>query len=397
MTEERLRELLREQRAPDERAAEERGWRVVREAYAQRGPAVPRRRGLRLAAALAAAAVLLAAAFTPPGQAVAEWVRDAVRPGREDARKALVSLPARGRLLVTSERGPWIVERDGPKRLLGDYEEASWSPRGLFVVATRDHELFALEPGGRPRWSLARAGRVRHARWSPDGFRIAYLSGSGVRVVAGDGTGDAALVPDVALTAPAWRPDTRHRLAYADRRGRVAVVDTDTKRTLWRSGPGSVPAELAWSADGARLLVLSSEQVRVLDSRGRSLLTLRMAPGTRAQTAAFAPGGDAFALVSYAEAAERTRLELVRFAEKGAAQRLLSGLGRFGDIAWSPDGQWLLAAWRDADQWVFIHTGAKRRAPIERLRAVANITRQFDPGGGRRAAFPQLGGWCCPP
>jgi WD40 repeat protein len=281
--------------------------------------------------------------------------------------------------------------------LLGDYEEASWSPRGLFVVATRDHELFALEPGGRPRWSLARAGRVRHARWSPDGFRIAYLSGSGVRVVAGDGTGDAALVPNVALTAPAWRPDTRHRLAYADRRGRVAVVDTDTKRTLWRSGPGSVPAELAWSADGARLLVLSSEQVRVLDSRGRSLLTLRMAPGTRAQTVAFAPGGDAFALVSYAEAAERTRLELVRFAEKGAAQRLLSGLGRFGDIAWSPDGQWLLAAWRDADQWVFIHTGAKRRAPIERLRAVANITRQFDPGGGRGAAFPQLDGWCCPP
>ena len=111
MTEERLRDLLREQRAPDEQGAEERGWRVVREAYAQRGPAVRRQKGRRIAAALAGAGVLLVAAFTPPGQALAEWVRDTVRPGRDDARDALVSLPAPGRLLVTFEPRPSFVGR----------------------------------------------------------------------------------------------------------------------------------------------------------------------------------------------------------------------------------------------------------------------------------------------
>ena len=152
MTEDRVKELLRERPAPDEAGAEERGWRVVRGAFAEREPVRRPWRPRRLVVVLTAVLALLAAGLTPPGQAVAEWLEDAVRPGRDDAREALVSLPARGRLLVTSERGPWIVDHDGSKRLLGAYEDASWSPQGLFVVATRGHEVIALEPGGRPRW-----------------------------------------------------------------------------------------------------------------------------------------------------------------------------------------------------------------------------------------------------
>ena len=73
----------------------------------------------------------------------------------DDAKPALRSLPAAGELLVESEQGPWIVREDGSKRLLGDYEEASWSqPRGLYVAATDGRTLLAVEPDGTVRWTI---------------------------------------------------------------------------------------------------------------------------------------------------------------------------------------------------------------------------------------------------
>jgi hypothetical protein len=76
--------------------------------------------------------------------AVVDRFRDAV--GREPSQPALVKLPAPGRLLVLSPAGAWVVDGDGSKRLLSGYEDASWSPRGLYVVATRGHQLVALDP-----------------------------------------------------------------------------------------------------------------------------------------------------------------------------------------------------------------------------------------------------------
>ncbi len=393
-----MRELLRDRHAPDEAAAQERAWRVVGRAFAEREPARRPRRPRPLVAVVTALLALLVAGLTPPGQAVADWLRDVVEPGQEDARDALVSLPAPGRLIVTSPRGPWIVERDGSKRLLGAFDDASWSPRGLFVVVTRGHEVIALEPGGRPRWSLARPGRVRAARWSPDGFRIVYHAGDALRIVAGDGTGDRPLADGVGAAPSAWWPGPAHRLAYADKGGRVAMVDEDSGRVLWRSGPADVVTRLAWSSDGTRLLAVSPGTVRQFDASGQLLGNLEMTVGTRAVTAAFRPAVHEFALVSHVAADDRSRLEVVRMNRRGTGRRLLlAGAGRFGDVAWAPDGEWLLAGWEAADQWVFVRTGVRARPTTERVRAVGNISRQFDPGRSGAAEFPGLGEWCCPP
>jgi hypothetical protein len=53
------------------------------------------------------------------------------------------------------------------------------------------------------------------------------------------------------------------------------------------------------------------------------------------------------------------------------------------DIAWSPDGTWLLIGWPAADQLVFVRVG---RTP--KLSAVSNVSRQF-----RSRSFPGIGGW----
>jgi hypothetical protein len=216
--------------------------------------------------------------------------------------------------------------------------------------------------------------------------------------VAGDGTGDRQLARGVAAAPSAWWPGPAHRLAYVDTSGRVVMIDTDSGRLLWRSASADVVTGLAWSSDGRRLLAVAPRALRQFDASGRLVGTLEMPARTRAETATFRPLAHEFALVSHMDAGDRSRLEVVEF-DDGAARRrqLLAGAGRFGDVAWAPDGDWLLAGWKDADQWVFIRTGRGAQPAVERLRAVGNISSQFDPGGRGVAGFPGLGGWCCAP
>lgn len=352
---------------PGEHDARLRAWEVVQAAYAEREP-VPRRRRVpvRLLAVAAAAAAVVAAIASPPGRALLDDVREVI--GIEEAEPTLFDLPDGGQLLVQSDEGPWIVQPDGSKRLLGRYDEASWSPFGRFVVATRKNELVALEPDGDVRWKLSRPD-VRFPRWggSRTDTRIAYLSGSSLRVVAGDGRGDRLLARDA--VALAWEPaENVHVLAYADRRGSVHVVDADSGRERWRSSAGEPPSQLVWSRDTTRLLAVGARTTRLFQRNGVLVRAIR--PGGAA--AAFHPRAPSFALLRSNE----LRLD---------GRRLFAGRGRFTDVAWSPDGRWLLVAWRDADQWIFVRADGK--GPI---RAVANVSAQFE-----SSTFPRVEGWCC--
>ena len=327
---------------------------------------------------------VVAAALSPPGQAVVDEIREVV--GVERAQPALFSLPAKGRLLVASDAGVWIVQEDGSKRLLGQYREATWSPFGRFVAAASENELAALEPDGDVRWTLPRRD-VTSPRWAgtETDTRIAYFAGSGIRVVAGDGTGDRLLVPD-ARGQLAWRPGAGLVLAYASA-GEVRVVDVESGRLLWRAAvrPARPPTQVAWSSDGRRLLVSSSRNLRVYSGRGELLYEL--GPGAAPIRAAeLAPSGRSLAFAQ--KAAGRTQLWIVPRirADGSAARRLFEGAGDFEGLAWSPDGRWLLVSWPAADQWVFV------RADGSSIRAVANVSEQF-----RSRSFPRVEGWCCPP
>jgi len=178
--------------APHERESEARAWAVVRVAYDEREPVAWPRRHARPLLAGAVVAAVVAAALSPPGRSVVRSLRESV--GIEHAEPALFSLPTPGQLLVTSHSGAWLVRRDGSKRLLGHYRDASFSPHGLFVVATRANQLVALDPEGHVRWSIARPA-PRSPVWTGtrSDTRITYLSAGRLRVVAGDGTGDHAV------------------------------------------------------------------------------------------------------------------------------------------------------------------------------------------------------------
>ena len=148
---------------PGAAEAEERAARVVAAAFADSPPRHRPRRAARPIAAVAVAVVLIAAVLSPPGRAFVDHVRRAV--GVDHARPALFTLPAPGRILVTAGSGTWVTYADGSRRLLGAYDDASWSPFGRYIAATRPNELVTLDPEGTVRWTLARPG-VRFPRWT---------------------------------------------------------------------------------------------------------------------------------------------------------------------------------------------------------------------------------------
>ncbi|MFL5816524.1 MAG: hypothetical protein ACJ76L_02880, partial [Conexibacter sp.] len=290
-------------------------------------------------------------------------------------RPLLGRLPAGGRLLVSAGGSAWVVAPDGAKRRLGSYTGASWSPRGLFVVAWQGGELTALEPDGDVRWSLRGADAVTSARWAPaDGYRIAYVAGSALRIVNGDGTGDRRFAETRSAAIPAWRPGAGHVLAYADARGGVTVADVDTGRLLWVSHPLPGVHGLAWSPDATGLIVLTARGAVLLNGAGKRSATLPLPPGTRASSAAWTPGAEVV-LVLRDAAADRSELALLTPAS-GRRRELLTAPGRLGPTTWSPDGHVLLVPWPDADQWLFFAPERRRRL----VEAVEDVAAQFAPG-----------------
>jgi Tol biopolymer transport system component len=371
----------------------------VYRAFVARHPVDVRVQANRLGIALAAALVVGAVALSPAGAKVADLVRDAVEPGSENAQPALTSLPTRGRVLVDSPQGPWIVSRDGSQRLLGAYGEAAWSPNGLFVAVARGRNLTAVDPVGAVRWSLAAEQPVSNPAWSTSGSPVAYTSGDSLRVVDAVGTGDRRLAEHVAPVTPVWRPLSEpvpagqvavgpgtNVLAYVDRRGQVTVRDVDSRRVLWRThGYGAPIRGLEWSADRQRLLVRTISAVDFYDARGR--IQSRVKWSTLGAT--MSPDGKRTAFIRRTGGGRTDLVITGRFGD-GPPRHVLSRPGWITDPTWSPNGEWLLVARRGADEWLFVRPS--RRVEVE---AVANVARQFAPGASGQPLFPRVSGWCC--
>jgi hypothetical protein len=402
MNEGRLRTLLREEPIPGAAEAERRGVELVTRAYAERRPERQPVRLRRLAFAFALAALLAALILSPAGAAVRDWVDDVFTAGVDNAEPALTDVPGGGSLLVQSPRGPWVVQADGSRRLLGSYGEATWSPHGLFVVASSGRTLSAIETDGTPRWSISAGGRIGDPRWSPSGFRIAYRAGRSLRVERADGTASTRVAATSAAVPPAWYPPGPHVLAYIDAGRRLVVAEAETGSTIDASGASPGVTGLSWSRDGKEILEVARRGIWLRDVRIGKLAgffqlgaaaRVKLPASAVVRDAAFAPPGRTVAILLERRSAAGPRSEaLLVDPSGGPARRIFAVSGRLTELAWSPDGHRLLLAWPAADQWLFV--------PITRgpsLRVLGNVASVFAPGRSGRVPFPQIEGWCCPP
>jgi len=404
MNEQRLRELLGAVEVPDAAAAERRGRAVVEAAFAERlASGAPRRSGParlpRLAVAVALATLVAALLLSPAGAAVRDWVGEVFDGGGETG---LREIPGGGRLLVQSEGGPWVVGPDGSRRLLGGYEETTWSPHGLFLAVVSGRTLTAVEPNGTPRWSLSAPGRVFGPRWSPSGLEIAYRSGSSLRVTGADARGDHRIASRVAAVSPAWSPLSAPQLAYLGADGRLRIAASASGEVL--AAAPALPAleSIEWSASAAGYGLLLEVGAAALQVRqtvvGKLAGTTVLGPprrldlpgATELRDAALSPDGRTVAALVLVEGPRGAR-SVVRLIDSrdGSFRRLYSLAGDgLTELAWSPDGSRLLVADPRRDQWLFL-----RRGPYEG-RSFDGIAAAFSPGRAP-AGFPTVEGWCC--
>jgi hypothetical protein len=376
----RLRRLS-ERPLPGEGDARERGWAVVSAAYADRPATTSRPRALRpLALAAAVALVALAVALTPAGARMGDWIEQRFSAERDGAAPAFAALPG-GRVLSVARGGAWIVRPDGSLRRVGAFSQAGWSPRGKFVIGVRGRRVVAVDPAGNVRWTVTRRGRVHHPAWSGgEGFRVAYLEGTTLRAVVGNGTGDHLVRRAAVPVTPAWRPGAGWVVSYAAAGGLIETVDVDSRRRIWARRTGPEPVQLAWTRDGRRLVGLFPDRLRVYDRRGRPLVS---APLQRAQRLALHPNGRRAAVTVGGR--RGTRVLTLPLGRREAPRSLFDGFGRVDGLAWSPDGRRLLLAWRDADQWLLL-------GPRRRVQALSRVSDEVGAGAG----FPRVAGWCCP-
>jgi hypothetical protein len=374
---------LRDFRVPDEAAAEQRAWDVIRTAYLEHEPARGRTR-TRARFALAPILGVIAAGLvlSPAGATVGRLITRAL--GVRHAAPMLSSLPSPGRLLLSGPGGTWTAGADGSIRHLGAWSQASWSPHGLYVAVASGDRLAAVDPRGHVQWAIGRPD-VSDPRWfPPSGYRVSYLSGRSLRVIAGDGLDDHLLAARVAPVAPAWRPGYPFQLAYVTDQNRIVVQDADTEQVLWSTPAlGARPRQLLWSNDGRRLVVVTAHAVLTYTGAGARQATLHL-PGAATGDAALSPDGKLVALILGA----RDMVVLATGSSHGTARQLLAVAG-LRELSWSPNGGWLLVSLPAADQWVFV-----RALGTPRVAAVAHIAQQFSDGGAARS-FPRLEGWCC--
>jgi hypothetical protein len=281
-----------------------------------------------------AALLALGLLLTPAGADVRSWISDAVTSSKPEPVRPR-TLPGGGRVLTAGTGGLFVRTAEGPRRIFGDVGEAAWSPRGLFVAATRGIELIVVSPRGERRWSLHHRTPIRHPRWAPSGYQIAYLSGGSVFLVDGDGSGDTPLGPADGA-APAWRPVRGHsQLAYAHGRS-VVLRDTIDRRVLFATRVARRPLALSWSADGERLLVVERDRIQLLNQFGARLRTSHAPHGTRNVAGTFPRSGRDWTLVRVQGSS--SRLMLVSGQD---TTKVLQLAGHVDGITYSPRGDWL--------------------------------------------------------
>ena len=282
----------------------------------------------------------------------------------------------------------------------GTAEVVAWSPDGRYLAAGYSGGALLLWDVARERLA-ARIVRAHHRfigalAWSPDGRLLATAAADGTAVVWRVGGAPALAPVAVIRTAPLRVP----AVAFAPGGGTLAVADGLPRVTLWdvsganaagrprRASAGVRPwrilsvggrtTALAWSPDGARLAVGTTEGGVVLWRRGDGWRPTTRALGSTVWALAWSPGGSTLAagcadgavrLLSGANMRPEStlvapfhRAPVMQVLDYGAPARSISSTRRTGsretkagpgrppalarlavgaainNVAWSPDG-----------------------------------------------------------
>ena len=286
---------------------------------------------------------------------------------------------------------------------------------GLGKLAfVREGDIWVLDVDSGQERQLTTDAGAQAPRWSPDGQWVAFrkVQTGELWVVRADGSG-ATQVEESALGRAAWAPNN-NRLAYADAKGTLMVVDVDSGQRQQISPAGKEVGRFAWFPDGERLVLEMQEQADeatpgpgrprgqglwLVNADGTGLIELRavFVPDS-ADLGTLSPDGRWLTLwegmASASLRADGLALRIMS-AAGGEPQEIASAtlLGP-GFVVWSPEGDRLAVVegggrqtWANKQIVVMRPDGSDRRVVSDAGRA--DLFPAWSPDG-RRLAFASM-------
>lgn len=148
-------------------------------------------------------------------------------------------------------------------------EGYSLSPKGerALFVARGDVFTAPIEKGSARNLTNTSTAHDKHARWSPDGRQIVFVSDmSGeeqLYLIDQSGRGEPEALTtthEVMLGAPEWSPNGKH-LAYSDKDGKLFVLNVETRATIRVvDAPRRGISDYTWSACSGHLAFTMRER-----------------------------------------------------------------------------------------------------------------------------------------
>ena len=281
-----------------------------------------------------------------------------------------------------AEQSPAWRPEPTSERILGGRRLRESAP-GVIAFARSDG-IYAMRPDGTDIRALRRGGPASSAAalaWSPDGRRLAFLSGlppqQSLWVMGADGRHVVRLASATSaagefLGPPAWSPDGT-LLAYTAKRAGAAValpaerVDRDvwvvnadgSDRRPLRRTPKQWEGEVDWNPTGGRILYTDltgwTSRIRVVRTSGLDERLLTWEWDFQAIDPHWAPDGRTILFMHPAESPKPATEELYLLdPENGERLRLTTNNVSDRDPRWSPDGRRIVFVRGDEDPFCMI-------------------------------------------
>ena len=196
--------------------------------------------------------------------------------------------------------GVFMLASGKPRHLVNG-SGAAWSPDGrrIAVVTGAGAALRVVDPDGR-YGAIVALGPVSSPDWSPDARKLVFERFGWIHVVDGDGTDERRIARG---TSPAWSPGGRRIAFVSDRNGTddvYAVRAAGGGLQQLTSGAGN-ESDPAWSPNGKRLAFVADEtgtaEIGILEVASRKVSALT-ADRVMAASPAWSPDGRRIAYVS---------------------------------------------------------------------------------------------------